>query len=527
VCLSDSTWRYYDRGTPFDCAEFASEIGVEFCQETWAVGIAFDDTIKSAYDACEVSCGSGGGSRLCAQGGSPVVRAFVGATGCDGCQQGRFNPGPATIALTGSVDRDGAYVQVDGGCNGKPAFLDQEAGHVMFQPSGTDFWAVGAVERLRDCSSSDAGLAIRSPDMQCTDAPHATGCRGLWMEATDPSGWIVTPTIALVIDFGCRECTAGHFTATLHRGSNISEATGVDTNATHCFECPSGRFNQVSDLECETCLPGSVTDAVVAATSCAECTAGRSNPNAALHAFSLEGGLNGFAEGVYEQIDGVVCNDKPIYRLESHDYVLYQRSNSTQWAVGSLDRPHDCAGTSEGVLLYVKTCPHSADLPICEGQWEHWTGSEWQDDAVAVARVGCRECPVGQQQPSSGGPNCTYCSSGTFADTVASAVCRSCPRGYFTSDDVFDTDGTGVSSGAVACNECPIGTFNQLSGATCSTCSPILNAASVVCTNDTTSRVLMCSVGYHNATMHICQRKRAHFTVHLYCNMLRNIYTLD
>jgi hypothetical protein len=230
---------------------------------------------------------------------------------------------------------------------------------------------------------------------------------------------------------------------------------------------------------------------------------------------------------VYEQIDGVVCNDKPVYyRLESHDYVLYQRSNSTQWAVGSLDRPHDCAGTSEGVLLYVKTCPHSA-VPICEGQWEHWTGSEWQDDAVAVARVGCRECPVGQQQPSSGGPNCTYCSSGTFADTVASAVCRSCPRGYFTSDDVFDTDGTGVSSGAVACNECPIGTFNQLSGATCSTCSPIPNAASVVCTNDTTSQVLMCSVGYHNATMHICQRKRAHFTVHLYCNMLRNMPLTD
>ena len=75
MLASDAEWAF--QGS-VSCAEFADDgsLGVDKCEETWAVARASDGTMKSAYDACEVSCGSEGGARHCNYAGTSFPAGF-------------------------------------------------------------------------------------------------------------------------------------------------------------------------------------------------------------------------------------------------------------------------------------------------------------------------------------------------------------------------------------------------------------------------------------------------------------------
>ena len=62
MLCSDPVWSF----NGINCSSFAINPGVDSCEEFWATGVDEAGATVTAYVACEVSCGSGGGARDCA-----------------------------------------------------------------------------------------------------------------------------------------------------------------------------------------------------------------------------------------------------------------------------------------------------------------------------------------------------------------------------------------------------------------------------------------------------------------------------
>ena len=89
----------------FDCAQFVADpdLGVRSCEEDWATGTAADGAVRTAYDACEVSCGRGGAARSCS---APRTCADTDADGeadAFACPFDNLRTDAASVACSGSV----------------------------------------------------------------------------------------------------------------------------------------------------------------------------------------------------------------------------------------------------------------------------------------------------------------------------------------------------------------------------------------------------------------------------------------
>ncbi len=78
----------------------------------------------------------------------------------------------------------------------------------------------------------------------------------------------------------------------------------------------------------------------------------------------------------------------------------------------------------------------------------------------------------GQAQYLSGG-SCASCQAGRYQSSSShtESTCSVCSAGHFTASSSSDSDGSGVSTGASHCNNCPAGKYNGQGDSSCSTCS--------------------------------------------------------
>jgi hypothetical protein len=117
----------------------------------------------------------------------------------------------------------------------------------------------------------------------------------------------------------------------------------------------------------------------------------------------------------------------------------------------------------------------STGQPSCAqcsaGHFTAALASDTDGSGITLGAVACNACPAGRENLQ-GDSECDSCAPGRSQGSTGQPSCAQCSAGHFTAVLASDTDGSGVTLGAVACNACPAGRENLQGDSECESCAP-------------------------------------------------------
>lgn len=213
------------------------------------------------------------------------------------------------------------------------------------------------------------------------------------------------------------ECPAGHYCP-------FASAAPVP--------CPSGKYNEDK---------GQRNDDI-----CFDCVLGETSPPGSATCISCEMGKYGKSDGS----EGVFCADCPVG--------TYNEKTGQYSSDACIPCPAGTIGSSLGAI----------SVSICE------PCSPGSSSTLGASTGTCSLCDTGKYSAFGGAPACTLCPAGkasTSTGAINDAVCLDCGIGTYGSNDarscILCLEGTYAdSTGSPTCTNCPLGTFNNATGAT-------------------------------------------------------------
>ena len=310
------------------------------------------------------------------------------------------------------------------------------------------------------CAAGSYGTASRTACTDCSVGQYsawtgATGCTACPLGAVSVTG-----------QSSCTVCPEGSF-ATDTTGD--VDGVGVTIGASTCNSCPQGTFRG-PDM---CALPGSGSDAQALGVGC---TSTWSSADQAEVCTADRWTADGYecALGTCDYFSNNSTGHQPTAGV---DYGTLGEFYSGTWRMPFANATANadfctmcsdaCAQDAACERVVCITHPHS-DEGYCE--WVRPTlcdagelnGSNPWSESGYIAHT-CSS--VAPDRNVAGLPVGI-----AGARTACAHTCQSCGRGHFTAASTSDTDGTGVDTGAAACNACPAGTENFLGDSICDGC---------------------------------------------------------
>lgn len=281
----------------------------------------------------------------------------------------------------------------------------------------------------------------------------------------------------------CLPCAVGRF---VHQGICQDCAAGTyktDVYASTCSLCPAGFFAGSASAHCEPCAVNTINTAD-GSSSCSSCTP-------LVTSVVVNGTSITTSQARFSPQGSTICH----VDCDSFDFV-FNESGQCQFCPSgkyttsvSIQNASQCIQCPTG---YVKSGRSSN---LC-AQCEEPTISNQANDACVECSPGtyystgtCQPCAVGMYKDENM-DECLNCNSGFYQDQTGQAICKSCPKGKFSSfDELPVTACTDCPTGYIAqengtslCLKCAIGTGSEGSTITCTNCSFGTETIDGVCT---------------------------------------------
>ena len=308
----------------------------------------------------------------------------------------------------------------------------------------------------------------------------------------------------------CDICADGYYSA----ADGDSDGIGVDEEGTVCSICPRGKVAVAEQGRCLDCIPGRY-QGKRGRSSCPVCRVGEYQPSSGT-SVCIECAQGQYQNTTASNSSCILCHTG--FFADTTNQSLCEICESGFYSSNDGAGVGDGIGVEEGAVV-CSTCPPGTVAQAGRSACGLCEAGQYQGEAGELT---CTDCPVGQYQDTVGKSNCTACAAGQYQNSEGSgSSCIPCEAGFFSGSNwsvlrsvcdmclagtysslVGDTDGDGVTNGAVTCATCPPGMTSFDLQSACDSC-----AAGKFQPLPGTSRCHDCEFGYYsevNRTLTAC-----------------------
>ncbi len=358
------------------------------------------------------------------------------ATGCRQCPAGTFNEDEGVGSIAGCIlCSPGSFSRLSGALS---------ATACASCPVGSASATAGST----GCTPCSVGFYADTPgSSQCTPCPSGT-------YSNTPS----SPTLS-----SCSPCAAGTYGPSSGQTSagcipcppGTASSTPGATSLSQCALCSAGTFSSLSgSLSCTTAPAGSFSTGP-GATQPMQCSLGKYSGAGVSSCAACPLGSAASTSG------SAVCTNCSA----GHYADALGLSFCTPCPIGTFNNLPSSSSPSA-----CQPCPSGTFNP-----------------SLGQTSSGCISCPPGTASSTPGASSlsqCTPCSAGTYASLAGSSSCMVSPAGSFSAPPL-----SGGGTGATSPTQCPLGTYNGISGAVsvsqCTACPSGKTTASTGATQGT------------------------------------------
>lgn len=249
---------------------------------------------------------------------------------------------------------------------------------------------------------------------------------------------------------------------------------------THMAACPAGTYNNLTARsaigDCLDCAVGTYSP-VVNSTSCKNCERGRYN------SIVKQSNCIFCEPGKYQELEGRInCQSCGLGKYATGTGLISESSNCTRCPTGTFGAGHgfisdsNCTRCTSGTYgLSTGAIAQSNCSSCARGKYGIASGQSTESAA-------CQNCSTGTYQPQEAQVFCHNCTRGTYnpvQGSVNSSSCRICPSNSNTLSvmSVLETEckcnmGYAGPAGGPTCTKCPAGKFANATGMlVCTNCS--------------------------------------------------------